>query len=85
MSSDAPVVPIQLYCLKCRKLQLVKPGTCHRELMKIKTKSGKEHFRTSWVAVCSVCEKPVRRFAKSDKKPEEAAPVAPVVDAPKSA
>lgn len=73
MSSD--IAPVKLYCLKCRKLQDVKPGTIRKELMKIKTKSGKEHFRTSWVAVCSVCEKPVRRFAKSEKLAEEAAPL----------
>lgn len=87
MSSPAEIVPAQLYCFKCRKLQPVKANTIHKELMKIKTKSGKEHFRSSWVGVCGVCEKSVRRFAKSEKKPEEAAPVvpvAPVVEAPKS-
>lgn len=69
MATEAPA---QLYCLKCRKVQDVKPNTIHKVLQKIKSKSGKEHFRSSWVAVCSVCEKPVHRFAKSEEKPEEA-------------
>ena len=75
--SASEIAPAQLYCLKCRKFQEVKANTIHKELGKYKTKSGKEIFRSSWVGVCSVCEKPVRRFAKSEKKPEEPKPEAP--------
>lgn len=73
MSADAPT---KLYCLKCRKVQDVKPQTVHKEIMKITSKAGKVHQRSTWVAVCSVCEKSVHRFAKSDKKPEDEAPKA---------
>jgi hypothetical protein len=71
MSSPVEFVPDKIYCLKCRSHQNLKPLSLKKDLMTIKTKSGKTHFRSTWIAICAVCEKSVRRFAKSEEPVEE--------------
>eukprot|EP00727_Mastigamoeba_balamuthi_P004442 m51a1_g13997 hypothetical protein (78) ;mRNA; r:1064031-1064264 len=54
-----------IYCLKCRVQKAPKEGTLHIKEVSFLSKKSKTPMKCSrWVAECSECSRPMRRFAK---------------------
>lgn len=64
MSASDLVPPESLFCLACRKVQPMEPGSVQPQETSWTTAKGVKMTRFNWVAKCSVCGKCVHQFAK---------------------